>query len=526
MESPISGVHRGMLWFRKGLRLHDNPALLAASKAAYLAPVFVLDPWFLVPQRVGVNRLNFLLESLTDLNNSLTARGSRLVILKGNPVEVLPKVWKEWGITHLCFEADTEPYALKRDAAIKELAAKAGVEVISPVSHTLYDLYHLIKLNGGSPPLTYTSFQKLMGRAGPPPKPAGEAPSALPPLPTNAPALSNSSVPSLEQLGYPPQATTVFKGGESVALARMAESLSDKAWVAAFEKPKGDPSAFLKPATTVLSPHLKFGCLSPRLFYYQLQQVLKEQKKHTQPPVSLLGQLLWREFYYCAAAGTPNYDCIEGNRICKQIQWDENEEFFKAWEEGRTGYPWIDAIMHQLQQQGWMHHLARHCVACFLTRGDLYVSWLKGVETFDRLLIDADWALNNGNWMWLSASSFFYQYFRVYSPISFGQKYDPHGKYVRHFLPVLKDFPDKYIYSPWEAPLEVQKRANCIIGKDYPRPIVAHSEVSKRNIQRMKEAYETDSKMRIALEAEQGGGGAGEALALTPPGRAKRKKLA
>lgn len=137
-----------------------------------------------------------------------------------------------------------------------------------------------------------------------------------------------------------------------------------------------------------------------------------------------------------------------------------------------------------------MHHLARHCVACFLTRGDLYQSWLKGAQVFDQLLLDSDWALNNGNWMWLSASAFYHQYWRVYSPITFGQKYDPEGKYVRRFVPELKNFPAKYIYAPWTAPLAVQKQAGCIIGKDYPHPIVDHKEASKKCIARMKEAYD------------------------------------
>ncbi|GKV35804.1 hypothetical protein SLEP1_g44016 [Rubroshorea leprosula] len=126
--------------------------------------------------------------------------------------------------------------------------------------------------------------------------------------------------------------------------------------------------------------------------------------------------------------------------------------------------------MVQLRKWGWMHHLARHCVACFLTRGDLFVHWEKGRDVFERLLIDSDWAINNGNWLWLSCSSFFYQYNRIYSPISFGKKYDPKGNYIRHFLPILKDMPDEYIYEPWTAPLSIQTKAKCIIGRDYPKP--------------------------------------------------------
>ena len=180
----------------------------------------------------------------------------------------------------------------------------------------------------------------------------------------------------------------------------------------------------------------------------------------------------------------------EGNPEIRQIPWDDNDDFVQRWRNAQTGYPWIDAIMTQLRQWGWMHHLARHSVACFLTRGDLWCHWEKGRDVFDELLIDGDHFINTGNWQWLSASNFFYQFFRVYSPVSFGQKYDKEGKFVRHFLPILKDMPAKYIYEPWKAPADVQKKANCIIGKDYPEPIVDHKEASQANKDKMKAAYD------------------------------------
>jgi cryptochrome len=145
--------------------------------------------------------------------------------------------------------------------------------------------------------------------------------------------------------------------------------------------------------------------------------------------------------------------------------------------------------MNQLRKEGWIHHLARHAVACFLTRGDLYQSWDDGARVFEYYLLDADWSLNNGNWMWLSASAFFHQYFRVYSPIAFGKKTDPEGNFIRKYVPELKDFPTKYIYEPWTAPVTIQKQANCIIGKDYPKPIVDHAIVSKKNMAKMKEYF-------------------------------------
>lgn len=118
-----------------------------------------------------------------------------------------------------------------------------------------------------------------------------------------------------------------------------------------------------------------------------------------------------------------------------------------------------------------------------------FIHWEKGRDIFERLLIDSDWAINNGNWLWLSCSSFFYQYHRIYSPISFGKKYDPNGNYIRHFIPVLKDMPKEYIYEPWTAPLSIQKKAKCIVGKDYPKPVVDHETASKECRKRMGEAY-------------------------------------
>ncbi|KAK1312226.1 (6-4)DNA photolyase [Acorus calamus] len=367
----------GLMWFRKGLRVHDNPALdHAARSVRLLYPVFVLDPRFLRPDpsapspgsaRSGLNRIRFLLESLSDLDSSLRRLGSRLLVLKGDdPADVILKALKEWKIGEICYEFDTKPYALAQDKRIKDFACASGIKVFSPVSHTLFDPAEIIKKNGGKPPLTYQSFIKIAGQPQPP---ILQTFSCLPPV-GNAGACEFLDVPLMEELGYGDvgqEGFSPFHGGESEALKRLKESLDDKCkgslasksltseemkilksvedikWVANFEKPKGDPSAFLKPATTVLSPYLKFGCLSSRYFYKCLQDVYANVKKHTSPPVSLVGQ----------------------------IPWSNNEELFVAWREGRTGYPWIDAIMIQ------------------------FIHWEKGRDVFERLLIDHDWAINN-----------------------------------------------------------------------------------------------------------------------------------
>ncbi|CAM6085647.1 unnamed protein product [Calypogeia fissa] len=502
---------RSIMWFRKGLRLHDNPALLrACEEASSVFPIFVLDPFFLAPDpsapspgsaTVGVNRIKFLLESLSNLDENLQARGSRLLLVHGNPTVVIPELLQKWSIDRLCFEHDTEPYARQRDTKIKEVSQEKGVEVFSPVSHTLFDPQEIIAKNGGKPPGTYGSFCKLISR---PPEPVGDALNELPKLPQDLNGVQVVHVPSLEDLGYKNlnEEFTPFSGGETEGLKRLEESLADKKWVAEFEKPKGDPTAFIKPATTCLSPYLKFGCVSARLFCHKLLQVYKASNKHTKPPVSLEGQLLWREFFYTQGYGVSHYDRMVDNPICKQISWRDDDRLLGLWRDAQTGYPWIDAAMIQLRNWGWMHHLARHAVACFLTRGDLFVHWEKGRDVFDRLLVDSDWSINNGNWLWLSASAFFHQYHRIYSPISFVKKHDPDGKYIKHFLPVLKDMPKAYIYEPWTAPMNVQKKGNCIIGKDYPSPVVDHAVANKECRELMAKAYAQNKENNVRQSYE------------------------
>ena len=501
-----------MHWFRKGLRLHDNPALLEAierAAGASVFPVFVLDTHFVDPSRVGPLRMEFLLQSLRALDEGLRARGNRLYVLRGRPEEALPAAWSQWGVRHLTFEEDTEPYARDRDATITKLARAEGLSVSSHASHTLHRLSDYACK--GPIPTSMTQFQKRFAQMGPVPVPV-PAPEAV----TSGSGVGTAAcddkhlVPaSLTAIGYPedvltgpsagPPGTTrlLYPGGEAEGLRRLEAVLKKKAWVARFDKPKTSPNA-LEPSTTVISPYLKFGCVSVRQMYHGVSAIIEGAraagKETTRPPVSMQGQLMWREFNYLLGSTTPNWDRIEDNPMCRTIPWDNDAKLLKAWEEGRTGFPFIDAIMVQLRTEGWIHHLARHMVACFLTRGDLFQSWTVGARAFDRMLLDADWSVNNFNWMWLSCSGFFYQYFRCYSPVAFGKKTDKNGDYIRRYLPVLRKLPAKYIYEPWTAPKEVQRGCGCVIGRDYPAPIVDHKVISKTNMGRIAKAYEAYKK--------------------------------
>nr|XP_020443659.1 cryptochrome-2-like isoform X4 [Monopterus albus] len=405
-------VVNSMHWFRKGLRLHDNPALQEALNGAdTVRCVYILDPWFAGASDVGINRWRFLLEALEDLDNSLKKFHSRLFVVRGQPTDVFPRLFKEWKVTRLTFEYDPEPYGKDRDGAIIKVAQEFGVETVVRNSHTLFNLDRIIEMNNNSAPLTFKRFQTIVSRLELPRRP-------LPPVTYQQMDKCRTkmadnhdqlySIPSLEELGFRTEGLlpAVWQGGESEALDR-------------------------------LNKHLD-----------------------------------------------------------KKIPWDQNPEALAKWAEGRTGFPWIDAIMTQLRQEGWIHHLARHAVACFLTRGDLWITWESGMKVFEELLLDADWSVNAGSWMWLSCSAFFQQFFHCYCPVGFGRRTDPSGDYIRRYIPTLKDYPNRYIYEPWNAPESVQKAANCVVGVDYPKPMINHAEGSRLNIERMKQVYQQLSHYR------------------------------
>lgn len=324
------------------------------------------------------------------------------------------------------------------------------------------------------------------------------------------------AVPTLASLGFPDTESKLaetIRGGTKEGLRRLEENTKDPAYLSTFAKPKTSPSTDPdNHSTTLLSPYIKFGCIGIRHLWHTVQETKKKYKgSATTIPESMEGQLLFRDMYAaCDAAIGDSFGRIRGNSLSRYMDWylpnaydkegnvleprpkgdDVSEARFAAWKAGQTGFPWIDALMRQLRQTGWIHHLGRHSVAAFLTRGQCWISWERGAEVFDEWLIDADGPSNYGNWMWLSASAFFSQFFRVYSPVAFPKKYDAHGYIVRKYCPELAKFPDKYIYAPHEAPESVQKEAGCIIGKDYPFPILDDKEEKQHCLDRCKAAYD------------------------------------
>ena len=500
-------------------------------------------------------------------------------MLRGAPQALFPGLLRAWGATHLVYERDTDAYARGRDAAVAKLAAAAGVEVVTRSGRTLWDSDELVaRHHGGKPTMSITQLQAAGRAVGPIPRPL-PAPEGLPdpgdtPLDfdleldlaqaPNSDAANDEvdvnaahrtegadtshahlagpggdfGVPTLAELGFAAgAATTPHRGGETRVLARLDEVVTrdDEAYAATFRKPRTSPAAFDPPATTLLSPALHFGALSPRLFYWRAQDAVdsyekkrKEQGKGreeeaSKPPESLTGQLLFRDMYFAAQAGIGEaFTRTLGNPHCRFIPWHlpsktggaadgayevdsaEAERWFRRWRAGTTGFPFADALMRQLRREGWIHHLGRHVLACLLTRGGCYVDWERGADVFAELLLDHEPACNAGNWQWLACAAFFAQYHRVYSPVAFGRRWDPDGRLIRRYVPELARLDAKYIYEPWKAPRAALDDAGVRIEGDglededqpatsregtYPPPMFDFAERRRACMAAMKTAY-------------------------------------
>ncbi|KHJ30144.1 putative dna photolyase [Erysiphe necator] len=546
------GKPRVLYWFRTDLRLHDSPALNAALDldAEAFWPIWTWDPYYVYQAKVGINRWQFLIDCQNELSRRLTHlnKKSKLFVLREAPQTVFPKIFKAWKITHLVFEKDVDAYSRERDAAVRQAAEAVGVKVLMCHGRTLWDSDELVRKNKNLPTMTINQVQTAGPKVGKIPRPL-PIPQRIPdpgdlslPFEHNKPKSSpdlccsfrkgsdisfekisgpqgDFAVPTMCELGFP-EATTPHRGGEQIALKMLDKIIANEYYTATFEKPNTAPTAFEPQSTTLLSPHLHFGSLGIREFYWRVQDVVDNfTGKASQPPVSLTGQLLFRDMYFGAqAALSHSFNQTVFNSNCRFIPWhlqskfDTNtkrvtgeyhidspqaEEWFQRWKCGRTGFPWIDALMRQLRQEGWIHHLGRHAVACFLTRGGCYISWERGAEVFKELLLDHEPACNAGNWQWLSCTAFFTQFFRCYSPITFPQKYDKNGDFVRKYVPELKMLDKKYIYEPWKAPLIDLKKAGLKLHSDwndlsegtYVKPMFDFNE--RRNIcmEGMKEAY-------------------------------------
>ena len=450
-------------WIRRDLRLVDNEALTAAiNQAERVIPVFILDPVLLTGPTASTRRTAFLLDGLRALDDSLRARGSRLILRRGRPSEELSRLVTETGATAVFAEEDYSGYARRRDAIVAAALPLvfAGSTAIRPPG--------LVLKPDGSPYTVFTPFSRAWQAV------SSLGVSDLQPVPDRLPDpghVSGEPIPDV------PLASDLFPAGEAEAQRRLERFMAERSDEYADSRHRMDLDG-----TSRLSPYLRFGMLSPRAAAAAAQAAQLAAAETAKGPATWLSELIWRDFYIHILYHFPHVSRESFRESLRDIPWRNDTAEFAAWREGRTGYPVVDAAMRQLLETGWMHNRARMIVASFLVK-DLLIDWRWGEQWFMNHLIDGDPAANNGGWQWTAGTGTdAAPYFRVFNPVTQGLKFDPNGDYVRHWVPELAAIPAPAIHEPWRlGPLE-QRAAGCVIGRDYPAPIVDHAMARERSL--------------------------------------------
>jgi len=468
-----------IVWLRRDLRVHDHPPLHAAlAKHERVVPVFVLDPVLLGGRFASAPRTAFLLDCLRALDGALRERGSGLVVRHGAPERELPALAAATGASAVHWSSDVTPYALARDRRVAAALREAGVEPVPGPGTFVADVGRP-RTAGGRPFTVFTPFHRAWQALER--RPVHRAPGRLPPLPRG---LERGAIPSLAQLGLPADgalAEPAAAPGESAAREALARFLADDA--DAYD----ERHDHLAGGTSRLSPHLRFGTLSAR------EAEERARRRGGAGAAAFVRQLAWRDFFAHVLLHHPANRLREHQPRMRALRWDADPDLLAAWQEGRTGYPLVDAGMRELRASGWMHNRARLVVGSFLTK-DLQLDWRAGEAWFMRRLLDGDVAQNNGNWQWIASVGVdpAPAFRRLLNPALQQRRHDPDGTYVRRWVPELRDVPDELLAEPWRMSAAQQEAAGCAIGRDYPAPVVDHAHERRRALERYRAAGAAD----------------------------------
>jgi deoxyribodipyrimidine photo-lyase len=485
---PEKSLDKALVWLRRDLRADDNAALYHALVAARQVWVgFIFDRAILDALPRADRRVEFIRDSLDDLQAQLqrvAARagavpGTALLVRHGRALDELPKLAAALGVQAVYCSHDDDPYALQRDAQVRGMLAQTGVALHSSKDHVIFERDEVLTQAGSTysvfTPYKNTWLKKLDGfylRAYPVERHAA----ALAPPPAGV----ASGVPSLAEIGFERTnlASLKMPAGPSGAQSMLADYLHR---IDDYGKTRDLPAV---KGPSYLSTHLRFGTVS-------IRQLAREAWQRTQAGSAgaqvWLSELVWRDFYHQVLHHHPHVVGHSFKHEYDAIRWEHGKHadaHFAAWCEGRTGYPLVDAAMHQINQTGYMHNRLRMVVASFLTK-DLGIDWRRGEAYFALHLNDFDLAANNGGWQWAASSGCDAQpYFRIFNPVNQSEKFDAQGKFIRRYLPQLAKLPDKLIHAPWLArPIDLAA-AGIELGRDYPAPIVDHAAAREKTLAR------------------------------------------
>ncbi|MCU0693408.1 MAG: DNA photolyase family protein [Polyangiaceae bacterium] len=485
---------RTIVWFRgKDLRISDHAPLWTALVGGEVIPLFVLDPYFFAPTRARElpHRMQFLLDSLRGLEAAIAARGSRLLVVEGKSVEVVPRLASEWKADRVVAQRWVEPFARERDRRIREaLGAK-------------FDLYEgetllppgTLRTGLGKPYSVFSQFARVFRDTATSGKPL-PSPRTLPPVASDV-GVRATQIPTCEGLGIA-RNPELLHGGEQAAEARLRRFLRDAAAAYPEHRERMD-----LPGTSRLSADLKFGTISVRQVWTAVENALDG----TPAARSFLNELVWREFTHSTLWDRPELLEKPFRPAFVGFPWQYEEDLWQAWVVGKTGYPVVDAAARQLLGEGFVHNRARMISASFLCK-HLLIDYRRGEAHYMKYLTDGDWAQNNAGWQWSAGCGCDAQpYFRIFNPVAQGEKFDPEGNYVRRWVPELAKMPARYIHNPSEAPDAVRRAAGVGLDESYPRPVVDHRFARERFLAMAARHLKRDTRARGPSNNESGAAG-------------------
>ena len=451
-----------IMWFRQDFRLSDNPALIEAVSSGEIIPIYILDDINSQSEKIGDASRVWLHYSLFELNKSLNGN---LRFFKGEAKEIVSELIRVTDSKKIVWNRCYEPWRIKRDTYIKKDLKELGIEVKSCNGSLLWEPQEICKSDG----MHYRVFTPFYRRG---------CLNAVPPrIPQNAPLnikfaeiLNLKRDCSLEEFELLPKhdwyisMVKNWKIGEQGGLDDLDDFL--KNGIVNYKMGRNIPA---KKSVSRLSPRLHFGELSPNQVWYAAQQVIEPGDSNLD---SFLSELGWREFAYHLHFHYPSLANENLNPKFNSFAWKTETNNIKAWQTGMTGYPIVDAGMRELYQTGYMHNRLRMIVGSFLVK-NLLQHWHHGRDWFHNCLVDADLCVNSASWQWIAGcGADAAPYFRIFNPITQGEKFDPEGEYTKKWVPELINIPKKFLFCPWQASAEILEKSGIQLGTTYPMPIV------------------------------------------------------
>jgi deoxyribodipyrimidine photo-lyase len=463
-----------LVLFRQDLRLGDNPALQAAAERGAVVLAYVLDEETPGRWRLGAASRWWLHHSLAALAEDIVRHGNQLILRRGaTPAEVLQLV-EQSKAKAVFWNHGSEPFARDSEAELQAALRGRSVEVGAFNAGLLFEPGSIVT-KGGTPFSVFTPFWRACLQA-----PAPAAPIAAPKK-LRAPAKlpKGDALAAWQLLPTKPDWSGGLRQswtpGEAAARKRLSQFIDGS--LARYKEGHDRPAMA---TASRLSPHLHFGEIGPRQVWHAVQAASHHSAGLSQNAGKFLSELGWRDFSYNLLHAHPSLPDRNLRQDFDGFPWRRDAAALKAWQQGRTGYPIVDAGMRQLWRTGWMHNRVRMIAASFLIK-HLLIDWRQGERWFWDTLVDADLANNAFNWQWVAGSGADASpYFRIFNPVLQGEKFDTKGEYVKHWVPELKRLDAKFVHAPWRADANTLEAAGIVLGKTYPKPLVDHDTARRR----------------------------------------------